>query len=307
MRVGGVDAQVLPASDGHQPLMFPASVCVSHRIAVLSARRTGQVPVKSGSRFSAKARGPSLASLLPKIGPAQLQLVGQGLGLGEVGALAQAPQDGLDGERAVGGDLIGQLPGLGERLPVGHDVADEADLLGLRRRHLAARQQQLGRDRVGDLPSEADGAAAQREEAPAHLGHPEDGALPRDPQVHGLQDLGAAGHGVPLDRRDEGLARLEVPQQRAPVQIGVGVEPGRPLVIGVTSRHGLEVSAGAEVSAGSGDDRGADLRVLVDLHPGVVHPHEHLPGQRVAGLRTVERHGRDVAVALEDDVGVAHG
>jgi hypothetical protein len=91
------------------------------------------------------------------------------------------------------------------------------------------------------------------------------------------------------------------------VQIRVGVEPGRPLVIRVASRHGLEVGAGAEVSARSGDDRDPDPRILVDLHPGVVHPHEHLPGQRVAGLRTVEGHRRDVAVALEEEVGVAHG
>ena len=149
--------------------------------------------------------------------------------------------------------------------------------------------------------------AAQREQAPAHLGHAEDGALPRDPQVHRLQDLGAAGHGVALDRGDERLARLEVAQQRLPVQVGVGVEPGRPLVVGVAGRHGLEVGAGAEVSARAGDDRDPDLRVLVDLHPGVVHPHEHLAGQRVAGLRAVEGDGGDVAVALEEQVGVAHG
>jgi hypothetical protein len=186
-------------------------------------------------------------------------------------------------------------------------VADEADLLGLGGRHLPARQQHLGRDRERDLPTEPDRAPAQGEEAAAHLGDPEHRALPRHPELHRLQDLGAAGDGEALHGGDERLAGLEVAQQGAPVQIGVGVEPRRPLVVGVPGRHGLQVGPRAEVAAGAGDDRHADLGVLVDLDPGVVHPHEHLAGQRVAGLRAVEGDGGDVAVALEEQVGIGHG
>ena len=158
--------------------------------------------------------------------PAELELVGEGLVSPRLALSRRLLQHGLDGEGAVGGDLVGELPGLGERLAVGDDVADEADLLGLGGGHLAAGEEQLGGDRVRDLAAESHRRAAEREQAAADLGDAEDGALPRHPQVHRLQDLGAAGDGVALDRGDQRLARLEVAQQRLPVEVGVGVEAG---------------------------------------------------------------------------------
>ena len=45
--------------------------------------------------------------------------------------VAHGLQDRLDRERAVGGDQVGDLVGLGQRLAVGDDVPDQAELLGL--------------------------------------------------------------------------------------------------------------------------------------------------------------------------------
>ena len=135
-----------------------------------------------------------------------------------------------------------------------------------------------------------------------HLGHAEDGALARDPEVHGLEDLGAAGDGVALDGGDQRLAGLEVAQQRLPVQVRIGVEARRPLVVGMPGRHRLEVGTGAEVASGAGDDDDADLGIRVELRPRVAHPDEHLAGQGVAGLGSVEGDGDDVPVALDEQM-----
>ena len=56
--------------------------------------------------------------------------------------------------------------------------------------------------RVRDLAGEAARGAAEREQAAPGLPHPEDRALAGDADVGALQDLGAAGDGVALDRRD---------------------------------------------------------------------------------------------------------
>src|SRR2546423_5789563 len=49
---------------------------------------------------------------------------------------------------------------------------------------------------------------------------------PRHPDVGGLEDLGAAGDGRPLDGRHDRLARLVVAEQRLPMKVGGGGEPG---------------------------------------------------------------------------------
>src|ERR687894_7533 len=65
-----------------------------------------------------------------------------------------------------------------------------------------------------DLAAQPHDRTAQRVEAPAHLGHPEAGALPGDADVGGLQDLGAPGHSRALHRRDERLVEEEPLEER---------------------------------------------------------------------------------------------
>ena len=84
-----------------------------------------------------------------------------------------------------------------------------------------AGEQQVGGDRVGDLALQAHGRPAEREQAPPDLGDAELGALAGHADLGGLQDLGAAGHAVALDRGDDRLAGPAVPEQRLPVEVGV--------------------------------------------------------------------------------------
>ena len=168
--------------------------------------------------------------------------------------------------------------------------------------HHAPGEEHVGGHGVGDLPRQPDRRAAEGEDPPAHLGHAEGGGLPRDADVHGLEHLGPAGDAVPLDRGDDGLARFVLAEQRLPVQVGIGLEPRRPLVVAVPARHLLEVGTGAEVAAGSGDDHHPDVGVAIDLHPGVGHPDQHLARDGVLGLGPVEGEDGDVAVDLETGV-----
>ena len=57
----------------------------------------------------------------------------------------------------------------------------------------------------GICRTEAHRRAPEREEAPPGLEHAELGALPGHPDVGGLQDLGAPGHGPALDGGDQRL------------------------------------------------------------------------------------------------------
>ena len=104
---------------------------------------------------------------------------------------------------------------LGQRLAVGHDVVDEADLVGASGGDVVAAEQHLGGDRVADLAAQAHGRTRHGEQAPLHLGHAEHGALARDADVGALEDLGAAGAGEALGREDDRLGRA------------VGLEPAR--------------------------------------------------------------------------------
>ncbi len=92
-------------------------------------RATGRGTPRRASRLN--ARGPSLASSEAKTAAPDPGVVGPAVVLVLALGVAHRLEDGLDGERAVGGDQVGDLVRLGQRLAVGHDVADQAELLGL--------------------------------------------------------------------------------------------------------------------------------------------------------------------------------
>ena len=54
----------------------------------------------------------------------------------------------------------------------------------------------------------------------------------------------------------------------------------------------------------AGEDAAAEVVVLGQLDPGVVHAGEHLGAERVLGLGPVHRHHEDVAAALGEQVGL---
>jgi hypothetical protein len=175
---------------------------------------------------------------------------------------------------------------------------------------VATGEQEVHRDRVGDLPAEPHRRAPQREEAPARLGDAELRALPRDADVGALEDLGPAGDGRPLDGCDQRLLQALAPEEGPPVEVRVALEPRRPFALRPAAGHGLEVAARAEVPAGAREDRDADLLVLLDLDPCVRQADEHLRAEGVSRLGPVEDDRRDVALLPQDDVGfgpVGHG
>ena len=109
---------------------------------------------------------------------------------------------------------LGDLERLVQRLAVWHDVPDQADLLGLGCVDVAAGEQQVGGDRVRDLADQPHGRAAQRVQAPPRLADAEARALAGDPDVGGLQDLGAAGDRRSLDGGDQRLGQPPALEQR---------------------------------------------------------------------------------------------
>ena len=161
---------------------------------------------------------------------------------------------------------------------------------------------------VGDLPAEADGGSRHRVQRPPRLAHAEARRLAGDADVGALQQLGATGDGDALDRREQRLRRLVVTQQALVGEVGILRHARRhvDLVVGGfrVAGHGPQVGARAEVAVGAGEDDRADVVVGARLDHGVVHAHEHRPGERVEALRAV--HGDDHRVAVSFDECVGH-
>src|SRR5205807_6158284 len=85
----------------------------------------------------------------------------------------------------------------------------------------------------------------------------------------------------------------------------VGVEAVAVGVLLGAGGEGLEVHARTEVAACAGEDGNAQLVVVLELLPRVVHHHEHLGREGVLSLRTIHGEGEDVAVAFDKQV--CHG
>ena len=89
--------------------------------------------MNSGVRFSMNAFGPSLASSEAKTAAPTLASSAQQSSSCLPSESADRLQHGLYRERAVGRDQPGELVCLRQGLAVGDDVADQAELLRLRR------------------------------------------------------------------------------------------------------------------------------------------------------------------------------
>src|SRR5699024_390320 len=120
-----------------------------------------------------------------------------------------------------------------------------------------------------DLAYQPHRRAAHRIQAPPCFGDTESGAFAGDPDIGALQYLGSAGDGGALHRGDQRLGQSAALEQR--------VDAGRVVAAvfeRLTRRLGggrLEVHAGAEVSAGAGQDAAPDVVVAVDPVPGLDH------------------------------------
>jgi hypothetical protein len=230
------------------------------------------------------------------------------LGLAHVLGLVQRLEDGFHREGAVRGDRRRDLLRPLECLAVGHHVADEPDLPRLRGEDVLAGQQDVGRDRVGDLPLQSHRGAAHRVQRPTRLGDAEPCALTGDADVGALEDLGTAGDGDAFDCCDHGLRRPVGLEETAVDEAGVVAQAGLLVdrAVGVdVARHGAEVHPRREVALGAGEDRARQRVVGAQLCPRVGEQGEHREGHRVLALRPVqgEHHHR----ALAFDVHLSHG
>jgi len=73
------------------------------------------------------------------------------------------------------------------------------------------------------------------------------------------------------------------------------------------SPHGLEVGSGTEDVAGAGENRHAQVGVLVEHPPAAVHPRQHSAAQGVLRLGAVEGDDQRVAFAFQQTVVEVHG
>src|SRR5206468_2003402 len=96
-----------------------------------------------------------------------------------------------------------------------------------------------------------------------------------------------------LDRRNQRLLHEGMRDAREAT-----LRRARALSLG---EEGLEIHAGAEISAGAGDDPDADLVVLLDPNEGGLDPFGDREVDRVANLGTIDRHDRYIILDCEFD------
>ena len=183
----------------------------------------------TGCRFSANASGPSLASSdlssvgdLPH-GPAPPRLV---VGDDAVVDAVGHPLAGLHGQRRVDGDPLGQRQRGVQLGAVGHHLVDQSPLQRVGRRHRLTGEHQLHRHLARQLLDDAEHAAGRGDETALDFGQPECRALPRDDQIAGQRQFGAAAERGAVDRGDGRLVDevAHVPGE-APLAV-VGVHTG---------------------------------------------------------------------------------
>ena len=106
-------------------------------------------------------------------------------------------KDCLNRERAVLGDRLRDFAGCRERLTVFDDASDQTDRQRFVGADQPARQEQLDRASVRDLPAQAHRGATDRKQTPARLGDSEASRSFRNPHVRRLQDFGAPATAMP--------------------------------------------------------------------------------------------------------------
>src|SRR4051812_33254864 len=237
--------------------------------------------------------GSALAGVLRREhGAGDLPLALPELILGPALALDHHALGGGEGERAVGGDRARQLQRGLERTAVVGEPIHEAELVAALGADRITGQGQLHRGALRDAPRQTQERAAGGHERPLHLRDPELRRATGHDQVARERHLQPAGHGEPLDRRDQRLARRALRDSR---------EAAVTHVRGLALHECLEVHAGAEPTAGAGEHPDTQAVVVVELLERGGDPFGQRAVHGVTGVRTVQRDDLDAAVALDDD------
>ena len=123
-----------------------------------------------------------------------------------------------------------------------------------------------------------------------------DADVAEERQVHAPAD------GRPVDRRDHRLVALQHGDGRGGWPGSHVAQPGG-RVVPLLAEHDLaHVVAGAECTAGAGEDDAADVGIAVGLTEGLLELRVHLAVERVHDLGAIERDGQDVAVKVVTNV-----
>ncbi len=203
-------------------------------------------------------------------------------------------------ERRVRDDLVGECHGGIDDLPVGHGLEDESDAGGLLARDPASGQDQLGgagsADDALQQPAETQLCAGG---ADLHEGVDEQGG------GGGVAKVGPQGERVAgarcgaVDGRDDRLRHgAHAGDDLGHVLLLVHVGLKRAYVRGHPRRRAvvLQIVAGTEAFPGPGQHDHPAVRVTPELLEGVVDLVQHVGGQCVQVVRSVERHQRNAVM-----------
>ena len=149
-----------------------------------------QVPVNSGGRFSAKARAPSLASLLANTDAATTAATWRCRDRAGHGRRARSPWSSATASGAFAAICSAIAIASREHLARGHDPVHQSVVQGTLGVHRLAGERELERDR-GREPERRARRRAHAHQSPLHLGEPERGVL------GGHDDVAAQHHPEP--------------------------------------------------------------------------------------------------------------
>ena len=160
-------------------------------------------------------------------------------------------------------------------------------------RQVVTGQRQLHGDRVRDALRQPQQSPTAGHQSSFDLGDAERRVPGRDDQVGGQRQLGAAGQGVPLHRRDQRLGRRTFGEAHAAALDDDVLAAG----------ERLEVHARAERAARAGQDPHRKAGIAVEPIHGVGQAPADGGVDRVLGLRPVDRNDQNPVPLFDQDFG----
>src|SRR5688572_25486789 len=224
------------------------------------------------------------------------------LHLGHIEPAADGFQGQAHRDRALGQDALEQRARACGELLGREDLVDHAGAPGLLGADLVAGQDPLERHTRASQPRQALRAAVPRDDAQTHLGQAHLRAGARRAQRAGERELEAAAQREAVEAGDRGLAHALQAREDLLAEGGQVLRLER-----LHLRQLVDVGAGHEgLVAGAGHDQAAHGRVGLELVEGGRELAQRALVERVEHLGSIDRDGRDLTVALDEQRLVAH-
>src|SRR6266478_4307238 len=206
-----------------------------------------------------------------------------------MGKLTQRDIDGLLGPADRPHRAASQSPGQPINLLIEligrHDVVDQPDTLGLRRRHLVAGKQVLFGAGEADELRPDQRATVTRYQAGVDMRVTDLGVVGRDDDVAEQRNCRAESDGMAIDPRDDRLVAFQHAEHDPPRLWHTGIPRVRIVDLLL---HGDHVPAGRKRSTRPGQDDNMHVGIVVHIVPDAGHRGVHGPGERVEGLGRVQ-------------------